>query len=184
VAGSSEAGRPRRCRGGAAAVLWLRAGVPERRVEATHPAAMAGGGGGKVRRGQACWIAGAPRGGPLRAGARRRAARWRRRGGVRRGSAEARLGRSFGRGERERRIFGFALPPDPKWVTVMGALLEAYFLPEMTVQDPYLGLGCIVGDSLSANSTGGTVAIHCSTFSKNYIKFIWIRMAIKFIQKL
>jgi len=65
------------------------------------------------------------------------------------GVAARRQGWAEALGRGERCIFGFALPPDPKWVTVMGALLEAYFLPEMTVQDPYLGLGCIVGDCLT-----------------------------------
>ena len=86
--GAAEAGRPRCCGCGpeCRSAAWRRL---TRRPWRAEVAARCGGG-------QACWIAGAPRGGPLRAGARRRAARWRRRGGVRRGSAEARLGRSFG----------------------------------------------------------------------------------------
>ena len=91
-------------RGGAAAVLWLRAGVPERCVEATHPAAMAGGGGGKVRRGSgvldcrsAAWRASTRRSSPSRCKmeAARRGPAWQRGGW-----AEA-----LGRGERETYIW-------------------------------------------------------------------------------
>ena len=50
--------------------------------------------------------------------------------------------------ERERRIIASPPTRDAKWVVCLGALLESDFDTQTTIQDPNLGLGQVVGDSL------------------------------------
>ena len=50
---------------------------------------------------------------------------------------------------RERRIIASPPTRDAKWVVCLGALLESDFDTQTTIQDSNLGLGHVVGDSMT-----------------------------------
>ena len=76
---------------------------------------------------------------------------------------------------RERRIIASPLTRDAKWVVCLGALLESDFDTQNTIQDPNLGLGHVVGDSLSCP----TWVVQSSSFYISLCTFsICIRIAV------
>lgn len=46
-------------------------------------------------------------------------------------------------------MFASLVPRDPKWIASLGNLLETFLLLKNTIHDVNLGLGYIVGDSLT-----------------------------------